>query len=152
MTTEPAADRRPYTVPTGTPPGARREVLLAVVDVLAPLLDSAWVDEPPAARVDEQAAPSLALVRSLAAEQVQEGRLPRSDEPHLGVDLDPSDQAQRRMFAEIAVLGAGEAYTAGEDLLVAVSDDGEELRVELTPAEWSEVTGRLGEAALTPAP
>lgn len=144
-----SVDRTSYALTVGRSAVQRRAVVVTVLDILAPVLDSAWVDEP--AAVDDGQAGALLLLQRVAEAQVQEGRLPRTDEPHLGVDLDPRDPAERRLLADLAVLSAGEAYSASEDLLLAVAEGGNDIRVELTDEEYAQVRVALDAQGLSDA-
>lgn len=136
MTTDSRDVRHPLLVQGAATRDERSAVLAAALEVLEPQLDAVWMDEPAETSVPTGWRDDLALLRFLAEAQVKEGRLPRTDEPHLGVDLDDlRDPRQRTMFARLATLTTAEAYTAAEDLLVATSEEGGVVRLELTASE-----------------
>lgn len=127
------ADRESYRLPATATAEQVYAVLRAALDVLAPAVDSAWVDEP--ATVSAERADALEQLRKVAAAQVQEGRLPRSDEPHLGVDLDPAVPGQLDLVALLGPSSAAEAYSADEDPLIVVAEGGRDVRLSLTAVE-----------------
>ncbi|NHC46298.1 hypothetical protein [Motilibacter aurantiacus] len=140
----PGAPRHSYALRPGADRAALTLVVSAALDVLAPVLATAWIDEPPLGSVPAEAAGALERLRAAARAQVQEGRLPRTDGPHLGVDVDVSDPGQASAFAELAAwTTAGEAYTADEDEVVRAGDTGGSLVLSLTDQEHTALLQRL---------
>ena len=150
----PPVERSTYVVPAPATPEQTRAVLVAALEVLAPAADSAWIDEPAESVVPAGLADALALLRTVAAEQVQEGRLPRSDEPHLGIDLDPEVPERLHLVASLGLLSAAEVYSAAEDPLVVVAGDGTDVRLLLGPDELARVCALLAQrdVPLVPVP
>ena len=138
-----SSPRRPYALRPGTDADSFALVLRGALVVLGAVLDTAWMDEPPLGTVPADAAGALERLRETAQAQVQEGRLPRTDGPHLGVDVDVSDAGLLTAFAELAAwTTAGEAYTAAEEEVVRAGDTGS-LVLSLTEDEHAALLSRL---------
>ncbi|NHC15241.1 hypothetical protein [Motilibacter deserti] len=144
MSPSPATPRRPYALRPGADATAYTLVTSAALAVLAPVLDTAWIDEPPFGSVPASAEDALERLRAAARAQVQEGRLPRTDGPHLGVDVDLADEGQVSAFAQLAAhTTAAEAYTRTEEEVLRAGDSGTHLVLSLTREEHVALLERL---------
>jgi hypothetical protein len=137
--------RRPYALRPDADPETLALVAREALTILRPVLDSAWIDEPLAHGLPASAEAALAQLRATAQAQVMEGRLPRTDGPHLGVDIDPAEPEQLATLAQLAPFTtATEAYTAAEDELLRAGEG--ELCLSLTSEEHATLVARLGAA------